>query len=89
MNGVRVRRAPVQQPQRQAEIGLDHLIAVGRRGLRDRAEMDDGVELAALRASRSRSDGGTKSASWRLARLRHLPSPPSMSYTAHPPGRRR
>ena len=43
-----VRRAPVQQPHRQPEIGLDHQIAVGRRGLGDGAEMDDGLQPAAL-----------------------------------------
>ena len=33
-------------------------------------------------SQRKRSAGGTKSAIWRLARLRHLPSLPSMSLTA-------
>ena len=33
-------------------------------------------------SQRNRSAGGTKSANWRLARLRHLPSLPSMSLTA-------
>ena len=33
-------------------------------------------------SQRNRSAGGTKSAIWRLARLRHLPSLPSMSLTA-------
>ena len=40
-------RAPVEQPHRQPEIGFDHEIAVGRGGLRNGAEMDDGVEPAA------------------------------------------
>ena len=52
MNGVALRRAPVEQPHRQAEIGLDHEIAVGRRGLRNGAEMDDGIEPAALQPVR-------------------------------------
>ena len=52
MNGVALRRAPVEQPHRQPEIGLDHEIAVGRRGLRNGAEMDDGVEPAALQPVR-------------------------------------
>src|SRR5580700_7494347 len=33
-------------------------------------------------SQRNRSGGGTKSAIWRLARLRHLPSLPRMSLTA-------
>ena len=52
MNGVAIVGAPVEQPQREAEIGLDDEIAVGRRGLRDRAEMDDGVELAPVQPVR-------------------------------------
>ena len=43
-----VGRAPVEQPHRKAEIGLDHEIAVGRGGLRDGAEMDHGLQPAAL-----------------------------------------
>ena len=42
------RRAPFEQAQRQAEIGLDDQIPVGRGGVGDGAEMDDGIELAAL-----------------------------------------
>jgi hypothetical protein len=52
MNGVRIGRAPVEQPHRQPEIGFDHEIAVGRRGLGNRAEMDDGIEPAALQPVR-------------------------------------
>ena len=48
----RMRRAPVEQPHRQPEIGLDHQIAVGRGGLRNGAEMDDGVEPAAVQPGR-------------------------------------
>ena len=44
--------APVEQPQREAKIGFDDEIAVGRRGLGNRAEMDDGVELASLQPVR-------------------------------------
>ena len=52
MNGVAVRRAPVEQPHREAKIGLDHEIAVGCRGLGNGAEMDDGVEPAAVQPVR-------------------------------------
>ncbi len=52
MNGVAMGRAPVKQPHRQAEIGLDHEIAVGRGGFRNGAEMDDGVEPAAVQPVR-------------------------------------
>ena len=42
------RRAPVEQPQRQPEVGVEHEVAVGRGGVGDRAQVDDGVELAAV-----------------------------------------
>ena len=42
------RRAPVQELERQAEIGGEDEIAVGRGGVGDGAEMDHGVELAAV-----------------------------------------
>ncbi len=61
MNGVRVGGAPVQQPHRQAEIGFDHEIAVGRGGLRNGPEMDDGLQPAAfqpVRQLRRRHDVG-------------------------------
>src|SRR5712664_1250407 len=45
-------RAPVEQPHRQAEIGFDHKIGVGSGGFRNGAEMDDGVEPAALQPFR-------------------------------------
>ncbi len=48
MKGVRVRRAPVEQTHRQAEIVLHHQIAVSRGGVGDRAHVDDGIELAAV-----------------------------------------
>ena len=48
----RIVGAPVEQPQREAEIGLDDEIAVGRRGLRDGAEMDDRIEPAAFQPVR-------------------------------------
>ena len=48
MNGVRVDGAPVEQPQRQAEIGIEHEVGVARHGVGDGAEMDDGVELAVV-----------------------------------------
>ena len=74
--------APVEQPHRQAKIGFDHQIAVGRGGLRDRAEMDDRRRAGGPSASPSVRAGGTMSASCRLARLRHLPSWPRKSQTA-------
>ena len=40
--------APIKQPHRKAKIGFNHQIAVGGGGLRNRAEVDDAVELAAL-----------------------------------------
>src|SRR6185312_2101119 len=40
-------RAPIEQPHRLAEIGFDDEIAIGRGGLGNGAEMDDGVQLAA------------------------------------------
>ena len=48
----RVRRAPVEQPHRETEIGFDHEIAVGRGGLGNGAEMDDGIEPAAVQPGR-------------------------------------
>ena len=48
MNGRARRRAPVEQLQRQPEIGVDDEVAIGRRGVGDGAQMDDGVELAAI-----------------------------------------
>ncbi len=52
---------PVEQPHRQAKIGLDDKIAVARRGFRDGAEMDDGIEPPAfqpLRQLRGRNNIG-------------------------------
>ena len=72
MNGVRGGRAPVEQPQREAEIGLDHEVAVGRGGVGDRAHVDDGVELAAIEPARTGRPGGTTSASWRLREIAPL-----------------
>ncbi len=43
--------------------------------------MDDRIELSTLEQP-NRSAGATTSATWRLARLRHLPSLPSTSLTA-------
>ena len=40
---------PIEQPQRQPEIRLDEEIAVGSRGRRDGAKVDDGVEFASLK----------------------------------------
>ena len=48
----RIGGAPVQQPHRQPEIGLDHEIAVGRGGLRNGAEVDNGVQPAAFQPVR-------------------------------------
>ena len=43
-----MRGTPLQKPQRQTKVRVDHQIAVARRGFRDRAEMDDALELAAF-----------------------------------------
>ena len=48
MNGVRVAVHQSSSLQREAEIGVDDEVAVGRGGVRDRAHVDDGVELAAV-----------------------------------------
>ena len=45
-------RAPVKELQRQAEIGVDDEVAIGRGGLRDRPHVKDGVELAARQPAR-------------------------------------
>ena len=75
------RRAPVEQAQRQAEIGLDHEVAVGRGGVGDRAEMDHGVELAAVEPARTGRRAGRSRRAGAWPRLRHLPSVPSTSLT--------
>jgi hypothetical protein len=44
----RGRDAPIQKAHREIEIGLDDEVAVRRRCLRDRAEMNEGVEMPPL-----------------------------------------
>ena len=44
--------APVEKHQREAEIGVDDEVAVGRGGLRDRAKVKHGIELAAREPAR-------------------------------------
>ena len=43
-----VGRTPLEQPQRKPEVGAKNEVAVGRGGVGDRADVDDGVELAAV-----------------------------------------
>ena len=81
MNGVPVSVHQSSSASESAEIRLHHGVAVARGGLRNRAHVDHGVELAAVEP-RISSEGGTKSASWRFRRFRHLPSLPSTSQTA-------
>ena len=82
MKGVPYVGAPVEQLQRKAEIGLDHEIGVARGGVGDRAEVDDRLEALRWTSQSNNPPGGTMSASWRLARMRHLSSAPKWSLTA-------
>ena len=81
MNGVRRRRAPVEQrsdSRKLFSITESPSVAV----VAEIAPIC--ITASSLRPSSQRTDrsGGTNSASWRFRRLRHLPVVPSQSLTA-------
>ena len=76
------RRAPVEQAQRQPEIGFDERDRRRSRWSRKWRPYAPRHRACGRRASAAGPPAGTKSASWRPARLRHLPSLPRISLTA-------